>query len=958
MKKLFRHFFQTALLVACAWLVMMIPGDTWGSYINPSVWGLIVLILIAMGIYLYRGHKKGLFMLALLTCLSTPALAYQKVTCTNETSVTINSDAESCSGEGCEYHKCMVDAYKDKADYCSLKSEFDVDEAVKEESKKPKDEDIKNAVRYLDAYDRAAAAGCVEKHGAFVDYLTLGIISGDDEDNRDCANKYLEKVAEYKKKKTELNTQTVYQILKNDENSCWPCGLINVMITAVEKLSLSMEDELSKAALMLLGVMFLFWLLIKVLMLIGQFGTANNAEFFTDLLTRFILAVIAVALLSGPMGFVYRVTFSSLLDVTLNLSTQVVAQADSESNVIGEGSDYLSKVNDYHGFGSKLVNNEYLACKCCTDENSTCNVDDKGQDEKISECKIDYDSTKVSYEGTGFTDDEVRMLFTKKDKQAILCLTCKTYKETAPFVAAGRVLVYHSWENKKILSKIAGWVEDLVGVHAVSYVPNPISMWFVGMALIICFSWIAYVIAFKLLDIFLRIGFVIILTPFLITTFVFPISRQYTKRGWDFLAHAILSMFAISIGIALFMAAFKASLPTNMLNSLKEVFTVPDIDLDSTGRQQYAEKLMTAVSGGEDGSAFYAFLIILLLCFCAINVLQASQVIVEGLSGLTCGIPSIAGAAVVGAIRAALAPIRMIKNIVMDKLDGGGFNAWKRAKKDDEKSQEQNANDDQPGVFTALGGFTGNQVRKAGDKVGNAAGKGAEASVKYTGKAVEAGGKGLSSLGKGVSKIPYVGWIIGVPLIVAGVGMQATGKTMQVAAPAIGKAVKMTIKAGSRAAARGIKKGSKKVQKHWNRFKRKMVNRIKQIPAKIKNIPKNIKKKFLKSTRKMRARAKYRHQKRTGHGPANWKPSDGSGSGSGSNPNPKPSPKPRDRDKDKPNTGDSSGGRKDTFGRKVLRGALNAVDRADEKVDEALDSAENSFGNGGNQVLPDTNSDN
>ncbi|MBR6412938.1 MAG: hypothetical protein IKS41_07270 [Alphaproteobacteria bacterium] len=920
MKRLFKHFFQTALLVALAWVIIMLPQDTWTTYINPIVWGLIVLILIVMGIYLYRGHKKGLFIFTglMILCLSCPTFAYQQVTCTNETSVTLSKSSSECSSStGCSYHTCMIDTYQNKADYCSLSKNFDIDEAVKNESKAPKKDDITYATKYIDSFERAEVAGCINFRTDGYNY------KGQKQKKRRCAKAYLSKVSKYKNKKRELNTSTVYQIMKSDKDSCWPCGLVHVMMVAVEKLALSMEDELSKAALWLLGLMFLFWLLFKVFMLIGQFGTANNAEFFTDLLTRVVLAVMAVGLLNGPMGFVYRITFSSLLDVTVTLSSQIVAVSNSSS---GLTSNSLSTINNVKGLGNKLVNNQNVSCECCTSESSDCNGGE------ISECKVNYTGT-TSYAGTGFSDDEVKMLFSKKDKQALMCLTCKTYKETAPFVAAGRVLIYYAWKNKKLLSKAAEWVGGVIG-DFVSSVPNPFSMWFIGMTLIVCFSWIGYVIAFKLLDIFLRIGFIIILTPFLITAFVFPISRQYTKRGWEFLAHALLSIFGVSIGIAIYMAALTASLPTSMVNKLKTVFTMTEVGED----QDYPQKLMDAIVGAEEGGgAFTAFLVILLLCFCGIKVLQASQVIVEGLSGITCGIPSIAGAAVVGAIRAALAPFRMAKNIIMDKIQPGKLGkAWKRAKKEDERKEAEKDNPDQPGFMSKIGGVTGTGIEKGGAAAGKAAGKTTEYTMKGVGYGVEGVGKANTALGKGLSKIPYVGAVIAAPFLVVGKTLEATGKTIRAVAPYVGQAVEKGVKAGARTAARGVKRGSRSAQRVWNRVKRRVINRIKQIPAKIKQ-------KLSRKGRRDRAKKKYGRHKEGG--------SDRSSSGDKkeekkSEEKPDKKPKPEER-------------KKKTTDPKAYRRWLrtkNALDGAEDRIDESLDAAERSFGNDGNQVLPDTNS--
>ena len=238
------------MLIALICLVFFLPDVSVGRYLNPIIWGLIAAVLIFSGIYFYWGHRKGLWIVFLLL-----------IFCSS------NALADNCSGQtGCAYHKCMVTYYMNKADYCKLR-EFDVDEAVKNSGKAPKEEDINNAQAFLDARQKWKNAGC--RKTRYSEHFHLKQYA--------CAASYLTKVAEFEKKKREQYTKTVYQKLEADKDSCWPCGLIHVMMAAVENLTLAVEDELCKAALLLLGIMFLFWLLFKVLLLIGQFGTANNA---------------------------------------------------------------------------------------------------------------------------------------------------------------------------------------------------------------------------------------------------------------------------------------------------------------------------------------------------------------------------------------------------------------------------------------------------------------------------------------------------------------------------------------------------------------------------------------------------------------------------------------------------------------------------------------------------------
>ena len=86
-------------------------------------------------------------------------------------------------------------------------------------------------------------------------------------------------------------------------------------------------------------------------------------------------------------------------------------------------------------------------------------------------------------------------------------------------------------------------------------------MYILGIIIVVVFTLLAFWAAFRLMDIFIRLGFVFVLMPLLITAYAFPISRQYAKTGWNFFVHAILSMIALSIGMALVLLMFTSFLP-------------------------------------------------------------------------------------------------------------------------------------------------------------------------------------------------------------------------------------------------------------------------------------------------------------------------------------------------------------------------------------------------------------
>lgn len=125
-------------------------------------------------------------------------------------------------------------------------------------------------------------------------------------------------------------------------------------------------------------------------------------------------------------------------------------------------------------------------------------------------------------------------------------------------------MVRYSFKNKNVVSE---FISVLTG-GATDLIPVPFPMWLLGIVMIVVFTVLAFFAAFKLIDIFIRLGFVFILLPLLIAAYAFPISREYSKTGWEFFVHAVLSLIALSIGMALLTLLFTSFLPGNAQNIL------------------------------------------------------------------------------------------------------------------------------------------------------------------------------------------------------------------------------------------------------------------------------------------------------------------------------------------------------------------------------------------------------
>ena len=77
-----------------------------------------------------------------------------------------------------------------------------------------------------------------------------------------------------------------------------------------------------------------------------------------------------------------------------------------------------------------------------------------------------------------------------------------------------------------------------------------IGMLVIGAAIFIVFFFIVLSVSFGLVDYIVRIGFVLIMLPLLLVAWVFPITRQYTKKGWDLFLNSLVALVAMAVAVA------------------------------------------------------------------------------------------------------------------------------------------------------------------------------------------------------------------------------------------------------------------------------------------------------------------------------------------------------------------------------------------------------------------------
>ena len=729
MRRLFKHIGVTLLLILLAGGVTLLPQTGFGIWGTVFVWGALAL---SAGVLVWAGwhfqKRLSVLILILLGGMMTGFAAHA-------------DEARCLMMEEERMYQCLIELYGE-TDFCKIEKEFDADDAVKNNT--PPDSDaVEQAIRYLSFYEQAVNAGYATLHGWASEFFTGGLVSRKYEDRRDCAEDFLTEVADYRQKKSKMEMQMVYPILLKERGKCWPCEIVSMVMTVSESLAFSMDDSLREAALMLLGVMFLFWILFQVLGMIQKMGAFRPSEFFTDFLIRSILVIIMAVLLAQPIGKIYEYTLSPVASAVSAFNGRVI------------------QTNVNNALGTRLVGLDVLTCDCCT-EGATSNCSG-GQILNTRSHGVDIG------------------IFEMESKRQLMCMTCQVYKQTQPMIAAGQVMLYYSWYERNKLG-----------------IPTSISVFFIGLALIICFVWISFSIAFRIIDLFLYLGFVILLTPFAMATFVFPKTRSYTKRTWDLFAYALASLLGITISIVLIMAILNTNISPANIAKLHTLMT-----MQGTVPNKYAVELAEAFGDGDNGT-FFTLFFFLMLCFFGLNVIKASQKLVTGLFDIACVLPRVAGAAMVAMGRMAMSAVALTTAIIGDKMDPN------RPKKSPADKKDQVSR----GKIAHQAKRFSNQIREKGEKLAK--------------KAEQISQKTSALAGK-------LGTIPGLGVVAAGI------KATAVAASGLAKGVRATSRAtalgirragqATQRAHNAVKRPFQKAQRAWNRATKPIANRMRQVGA-------------------------------------------------------------------------------------------------------------------------------
>lgn len=294
-------------------------------------------------------------------------------------------------------------------------------------------------------------------------------------------------------------------------DGCWTCPIFDTVYNTGNDLAAKLYSPLRDVALALLAIFAFAWTLFQVLKFVTTLHAPNIGEFLTRIFKTLGLVAIMAAFLPADSSFLtgYFVDAPSLMALDL---TDKILQA---GNMGGDVMHYQTYTQDPTNDKCAGVDYGY---------NYTAN------DHTVNLCPP---SNPANYAGKP-------MSATLHDR--LICLLKKVSVRLIKGIAMGATFI--------VASFTAGWQ---------GIIPD-FSMFVVGILVFCCYFSLFFKIPIHLIDIVLRLCFLVITLPIYVICFPFPSTRGYTKKAWEMLLSLLVHIISLCIFVALALALIEQAL--------------------------------------------------------------------------------------------------------------------------------------------------------------------------------------------------------------------------------------------------------------------------------------------------------------------------------------------------------------------------------------------------------------
>jgi len=298
--------------------------------------------------------------------------------------------------------------------------------------------------------------------------------------------------------------------LEDAQKNCFLCKLACLFMGGAQTVLDRTEKELTHKALIILGLAFLFWIAITLLKLFATWGVGTDRNFIGALFIRSLVVGLVAIILSSGTDVVFRFGLNPLVDITTALSQKMV---DAGRNAVADAKD--SQVTWTRELATMIgMPGEKDFCPMCGNGSNFCA---SGSDRSIG--------------------------LSPKSVNHIVCMVCRLSRSVTPYKVLGQQLLARAKLGDTPMEEAI----ELFGFQI--SIPKPIQAVLLGLAFLGAFMFIEFLIGFKIIHIIFNLMIVAVLMPFFVLFYAFPLTRQYTKKGWELFATTLFEIIGLALAI-------------------------------------------------------------------------------------------------------------------------------------------------------------------------------------------------------------------------------------------------------------------------------------------------------------------------------------------------------------------------------------------------------------------------
>lgn len=288
------------------------------------------------------------------------------------------------------------------------------------------------------------------------------------------------------------------RFLSGGSSGCWFCPIFEKIFYAINELATNVYNKLRYIFLSLLALGAFGWLLWTVFKFITTLHGPNIGEFMTTIFKGLGTTMLVAILLAMPVSFATSIFIEPFALMGAGLSRDMLSVGDFDSDT-SSGIKYTQYRYEAGCWGEAFV----------------------GEQRSMTICKKNDPS---KFAGKALSVEVF---------DTIDCVLRRMSVELVQGIALGAAIVVEAFRS--------GTLGTLI--------PD-ISMLLVGALILLIYLMLYVTIPFKMIDILLKFGFLVIVFPLLMVCFVFPATRSYTKKGFDLFLSCCLTLVALCLFIS------------------------------------------------------------------------------------------------------------------------------------------------------------------------------------------------------------------------------------------------------------------------------------------------------------------------------------------------------------------------------------------------------------------------